>query len=676
MDFMMAFMNKSRIQLTFFPLRLCAASCIVFLVLCLWDGPASALEVWHNQVGFDTQGLKRFRIVDTVDYGGDVPGFEVFDAADNMVMSGTAVYQGSAWGRHFWLGDISSLTAPGVYRIRAFAGASSAFSYFFTVEDDVLMRLSARAMVEFFYIQRCGYAVPDWHAACHLDDGQRPDGTHLDVSGGWHDSGEYQKYSGFFHPWATYALLEAYERRTDIFEALDEIEANGIPDILEEAMWGIRFEAAMVEPDGHVWVFVEKVRSGSSWVIPEEDTDNVVGTSDDRAVRDYPDPSVGPNSQALLVAANLAKLHRILAARGGEPAPDPSLLTKAEAVWNYYLDFGSGGVPFGDPRAQIAAAVELYLATENEAYRSAADTAADRVGRALQNNPGMEDSDIAGGGRIAASLAVYLEHFPDSPHAETVRNAVTAALDHVHDVLADNPVGLLRRNYYDEIVYFMGEPTPTDGWLRLGQNGAYGHTGYAAYLAASLTGDARYLVSAADQMDWIYGANPERWCMVHGLGSANPLGYHHRYAWIRGHLDGAVPGTVLNGYARDPEATDVDAPWIDTMENWEIDIGVWREVNVANYITNEPWLPNNAAVLLALAAQPFTPYEPPADADTDDVYEDVELDEGRVPEVIPESEEGGFPEPQPDATADNGLDAQEDTGTGGDEGGCGCSMIS
>ena len=156
--------------------------------------------------------------------------------------------------------------------------------------------------------------------------------------------------------------------------------------------------------------------------------------------------------------------------------------------------------------------------------------------------------------------------------------------------------------------------------------------------------------------------------MIHGAGSANPLGYHHRYAYIEGHLDGAVPGAVLNGYARSPDALDVDAPWIDTAANTEIDLIIYRDITVADYETNEPWLPNNAAVLLAVATLPFTPYIPVTPDDDMEIID--EPDDGLLPEQPGEDDAAADSSGHDGPGQDMGLD--EEGGPQG--GGCSCRI--
>ena len=69
-----------------------------------------------------------------------------------------------------------------------------------------------------------------------------PDSTHIDVTGGWHDASDYLQYSSTSAN-ATYHLLMAYRDFPNVFT--DEKLANGLdgknnlPDVLDEAQWGI-----------------------------------------------------------------------------------------------------------------------------------------------------------------------------------------------------------------------------------------------------------------------------------------------------------------------------------------------------------------------------------------------------------------------------------------------------
>src|SRR5207237_5590822 len=130
----------------------------------------------------------------------------------------------------------------------------------FTIGEGVCAELPDQ-LLEFMRQQRCGYN-PWLDAVCHPLDGRTAygpltNGTYLDSRGGWHDAADLLKYlltSGN----ATAQMLLAYElgpkprfglhikggafvplQAMDQFNALGQPGANGIPDILDEAKWGL-----------------------------------------------------------------------------------------------------------------------------------------------------------------------------------------------------------------------------------------------------------------------------------------------------------------------------------------------------------------------------------------------------------------------------------------------------
>ena len=96
--------------------------------------------------------------------------------------------------------------------------------------------------------QRCGYN-PFFDDSCHLHDGfivfhpdPAIDSTHIDVTGGWHDASDYLQYLATSAN-AVSQMLFAYLKNpasfSDKFDASGKPGMNGIPDILDEAKWGI-----------------------------------------------------------------------------------------------------------------------------------------------------------------------------------------------------------------------------------------------------------------------------------------------------------------------------------------------------------------------------------------------------------------------------------------------------
>ena len=113
-----------------------------------------------------------------------------------------------------------------------------------------------------------------------------PDSTHIDVSGGWHDASDYLQYSTTSAN-ATYHLLAAYRDFPNVFK--DQKQANGldgsnsIPDVLDEAKWGLDWLLKMHPKDDWLFNQLGDDRDHRGMRIPKEDT-NFYGRGLERPV--------------------------------------------------------------------------------------------------------------------------------------------------------------------------------------------------------------------------------------------------------------------------------------------------------------------------------------------------------------------------------------------------------
>ncbi len=170
-------------------------------------------------------------------------------------------------GDKVWWFDFSSVTSAGTYHILDVEKNLKSFE--FEISPSIYQGVLRHAVRTFFY-QRVGfakdarYAGPGWSdAASHIgplqDKNARPYNEknnvakEIDVSGGWYDAGDYNKYTNWT---ANYivdfmrAYLEAPDVWTDDFNIPES--GNGIPDLLDEAMWGVDHLIRMQQSDGSV----------------------------------------------------------------------------------------------------------------------------------------------------------------------------------------------------------------------------------------------------------------------------------------------------------------------------------------------------------------------------------------------------------------------------------------
>src|SRR5206468_4155629 len=82
------------------------------------------------------------------------------------------IYDGDTadWGSYYWRADTSAPMTDGTYSAVAEIGGIRGESFPFAIEKNVLLKRTGSLSVDFFFVQRCGFQVPGWHKACHLDD--------------------------------------------------------------------------------------------------------------------------------------------------------------------------------------------------------------------------------------------------------------------------------------------------------------------------------------------------------------------------------------------------------------------------------------------------------------------------------------------------------------------------
>lgn len=178
--------------------------------------------------------------------------------------------------------DFSEIDTPDHYYL--YLPSLDERSYSFRIAKDVYAIAGAAAMKS-FYFQRCNHerVLPyasdalgrfagidgQWlDGACHLGDHQAAaapaarflDHGPLDLRGGWHDAGDYQKTL-----WGrgVAEMLWAFEFNPEVWNdgQLNIPESgNGIPDLLDELAWELDFYLRMQRPDGH---FLTSVKHNS-----------------------------------------------------------------------------------------------------------------------------------------------------------------------------------------------------------------------------------------------------------------------------------------------------------------------------------------------------------------------------------------------------------------------------
>ncbi len=217
----------------------------------------------HPQQGFNadspftpgTQYEVRHAQDDSVAFSADIHAFQagVVDASS---------------GDQTWQFNFSSLTTAGEYYI--YDSTTNTRSENFRVAEDVYHDVLKHAMRSFFY-QRVNhekqppYADARWtDSSSHAEDAgatlinpsdpsSRDLSTVRDLSGGWYDAGDFNKYVNSADG-ALHELLFAYEENPSVWTDDYNIPESGnqIPDILDEIKWELDWLLKMQNADGSV----------------------------------------------------------------------------------------------------------------------------------------------------------------------------------------------------------------------------------------------------------------------------------------------------------------------------------------------------------------------------------------------------------------------------------------
>ncbi|MCE1200368.1 MAG: glycoside hydrolase family 9 protein, partial [Marinilabiliales bacterium] len=228
-----------------------------------------------NQMGYLPNSMKV--AVFLSDKKISVQTFAVHEASSGKtVFSGTAlVADGHPWGKESaYRLPFSAVVQEGRYYIEAGDALSPQFAV-----SSAVYKGTADYILNYMRQQRCGFN-PFLGDSCHTKDGIITDhptktGSWMDAKGGWHDASDYLQYV-LTSANAVYQLLFAYrshpESYGDQYDANGKKGANGIPDILDEARWGLNWLMKMNPAPGEMYYQIADDRDHRGFRLPTLDT--------------------------------------------------------------------------------------------------------------------------------------------------------------------------------------------------------------------------------------------------------------------------------------------------------------------------------------------------------------------------------------------------------------------
>lgn len=494
--------------------------------------------------------------------------YELVNSATNAVAhSGApAAWNGGAThvssGDKAWQFDFSAVTAAGDYFVRDVQRGERSAS--FRIAADVYAPV-LRAAVRVFYYQRAGQAKTAANAGTGWADGASHLGTlqdrnarlysapgdaatERDLSGGWYDAGDYNKYTSWTAGYVI-DLLHAWLENPGIWRDDTNIpeSGNGIPDILDEAKWGLDWLARMQEAHGSVLSIV-----GLSHASP-------------------PSAATGPSrygpatTAATLASAGAFALGaKILAGIPALAAYAAGLRPRAESAWNWAVanpnvrflnndaSNGSEGLGAGQQETddygrliyKLVAAIYLHDLTGTTAYRTFIDGNYNQTHLVAWGYAGPYEP------LIHQALLYHVSLPAATPAtASAVRNAYVGAMDGETNWAAVT-------NRVDPYLAY-------DKDYVWGSNAVKCHQGnmfaYLALYGLGSRGAAANIAAAAHFIHYLHGVNPLGKVYLSNMGSLGAENsvdqfYHSWFAngsalWdsVSGSTYGPPPGFLVGG---------------------------------------------------------------------------------------------------------------------------------
>ncbi len=510
-----------------------------------------------NQVGFLPDDIKSFVVLSTKNLEGN--DLEIINTKTNkkvfesIIKNNSGVYGSFNYTYNI---DFSEVKENGEYEI--FIGKIK--SYPFRISETVYNQLS-KTLLDFYKIQRCGYTNPNLHKECHISDATslivKSDTlkTKLDVSGGWHDAGDYVKFLNTT-AYSTYMMLFAYDFDPIRF-GFDQ-NKNNVADILEEAKVGIDWMLRAVYNKNKFVTQVQDLRDHDvGWRMPEDDP----LTFDRPAFIGVGKNLIGIYTATMALAATIWK----------DVLNYPEFAKQCRQSAEYFYSIihtvpdidksGSGMYIDKTYEGKLAlGAVELYRLTNNKKYLSDAMVLADSAG-----------SDFWWSWGDINSLAHFRLAKYDTKYSEYIKN---------------NLIEFNKRK--DENLFGKGAK------LSWGTNNVLLGIALQNILWKKLTNDNSFDSLEAYQRDFILGRNPWGISFIYQVGDNFTQNFHHQISFLKNKLPG--------GFAAGPASKEFLKGYNIKYENpdkyarFQTDEIYYRD-DKADYITNEPTITANATAI-------------------------------------------------------------------------------
>ena len=493
---------------------------------------------------------------------GPLPTYTVFkqftgeQVASGTVQAVATAQPDSSSGDYVYRIDLSGVPEGGPYMISV---SGYGCSYPFGVGGDFSQRLGYVAFRALYY-QRCGCPIIEPYAwanirpyPCHTNvyDSEAkaaetlPSGAvkttqpQLYVHGGYHDAGDADRRE--YHLMVPIVLLTTYEAfpqdfTSNQFNIPNNFDAaynivpggNGIPDIINEAIWGTmlwtNLQYTPNEPSGAVGWGVNA--SGyPAWGINYDQDTLLWGTQSN---------DVNSCGVAAGLFMNLARVIKPY-----DPVTSADLQARGDAAYNYVASRIK-------PVHKLYYAIQKYLLTGDV-------TSSNYIEANYTQTSGFPSSyNKEAGGFVADGNSIWLASYFMSYILATNQPTDPTIVAYFKTQLkaaADLEVG-----YVNGDAYPVGWPTNINPFTsyNYGQGAltAQGEFAYPCLMQWALTGEQKYIDAVSQLMDYDQGLNPIGKCYMTGIGfdrTHNPEQRESAYAEYTRGWGGPQPGISVYG---------------------------------------------------------------------------------------------------------------------------------
>jgi len=509
--------------------------------------------------------------------------------------------------KYYYELDFTALNQEGEFEIRipSYQAVSSAFSIgknaYGNYHEDLLV---------FMRQQRCGYN-PFFNHTCHEKDsramgGPMPDSTYVDARGGWHDAGDQLKYL-ITGSNSVARMIMAYqffpEKFADKVNSLGQPGGNKIPDVLDEAKWGLDWIHNLHPAPGQLFHQVADDRDHIGWKYPMTDPSDFgwgknsyrvayFASGKPQGLGKYKSEATGIANLAGRSAAAMALGYQVWKNDLKDEAYALKCLTAAEDLYRMgkeqegYQQGNSFSAPYRYNEDTWTddmewAAAELYRITGKTEYLNDAKKYAEAT-----NTLSWIEKDTT-------------SHYQRYPFMNIAHYVL---YDLVDDEFKKKLVGYYKAGIEKTLVranknvYHIGVPFI---WC---SNNLMVDLSLQILLYEKMTGDMQYHTYALGMRDWLFGRNPWGTSMFMNIPAKGvyPVDVHtSTWALTKKEIPGGlVDGPIYTSIFKKLLGLTLHEP--DEYAAFQNSYVVFHD-DIGNYATNEPTMDGTACAIMLMA---------------------------------------------------------------------------